>query len=292
MFAIRHQIVAGRSVLFPALLCAVLLIAGCTARFLYDRLDSFIVWQVEDYVELTGEQKQALKADIQEQLNFVRRNEMLRAASLFEQSARDLENNRVTADLLDQRYYAALEIYDDLMLGIVPLSQRFLRSLSATQVDEFFANLDEVNDEMYDEYSGRTAETRERNRNRSAVKSIQEFTGRLDKQQRSMVTDALARMDDASEQWIAYQRLWQQRFRELVVRRPPEAEYHAELTQLFVYPRNLHTEEYRARVHGNRMILNAMLAELFGNLSERQRRKAVRELDGYADLLRDLAAAG
>ena len=275
-----------------ALLCVLLVLTGCTAQFLYNRVDTFIVWQIEDYVGLTGEQKQALKSDIQDRLNFVRENELLRAAEIFERSARDLEANQITAALLDQRYYESLEVYDDLMLGIVPLSQRFLRSLDEDQVEEFFANLDEVNDEMYDEFSGRTAETRERNRNKSAVKSIQEFTGRLKKEQRLLVTEALANMDDASEQWIAYQRLWQEQFRELITQRPPEAEYHDRLTKLFVYPRNLHSEEYRERVQANRMILNAMLEELLGGLSDRQRRRAVRKLDGYAEMMRDLAASG
>lgn len=275
-----------------AVLLSSLLLSSCSSNFFYDKLDTLIVWQVQDYVRLTDPQKRALKADLQVQLDFIRRNEMPRAARLFERSARDLEAGDVTAALLDARYYEALELYDGLLGGIVPLSERFLRSLSEEQVAELFANLDELNDEMYDEYSGSTVAEREKNRNKSAIKSIQGFTGRLSNKQRSLVTDALARMDDASEEWIDYQRLWQSKFRELVQSRPPAKEYRQALTELFVNPRNLHSEEYRQRVHNNRMILNGMLEELLAGLSDRQRKRAVRKLDGYADMLDELAAVG
>ncbi len=272
-------------------ICAALFIASCSTGFLYSKLDTFIVWQVGDYVSLTDAQKSALKADVQAQLEYVRRNEMPRAAAIFEQSARDLDANRVTAELLDRRYDESLLVYDDLIGGIVPLSERLLRSLDEEQIAEFFANLEDANDEMYEEFSGRTPETREKNRNKSAIKSIQEFTGRLSTEQRLLVTDALARMQDASEEWIDYQHLWRNKFRELVEARPPEDEYLRLLTELFVYPRNLHSEEYRQRVHDNRMILNDMLEELLAGLSDRQRGRAVRKLEGYAEMLRELAAA-
>ncbi len=272
-------------------ICAALFLTSCSTGFLYSKLDTFIVWQVGDYVSLTDAQKRALKSDVQAQLEYVRRNEMPRAAAIFEQSARDLDANRVTAELLDRRYDESLLVYDDLIGGIVPLSERLLRSLDEEQIAEFFANLEDANDEMYEEFSGRTPETREKNRNKSAIKSIQEFTGRLSKEQRLLVTDALSRMQDASEEWIDYQRLWRLKFRELVESRPPEDEYLRVLTELFVYPRKLHSEEYRQRVHDNRMILNDMLEELLAGLSDRQRGRAVRKLDGYAEMLRELAAA-
>jgi hypothetical protein len=247
---------------------------------------------VGGYVSLTDAQKQALKADLQERLDFVRLNEMPRMADLLERHAREVATGTVTPSTYDARYREVMALYDEFMLGIVPLSERFLRGLSDAQLEELFTNLAEINDEMYEEYSGRTAEEREKNRNRAALKAIRDFTGRLSDEQELLVTDALARMDDASEEWIAYQREWQRRFRELVESRPPPAEYRRELTQLFVYPRDLHSPEYRARVDANRGIMNAMLAELVASLSDRQRERAVDELGDWVELLRGLAAAG
>ncbi len=268
-----------------------LILGGCSSRFLYDKLDSVIVWRIQSYVSLTDEQKQDLKKDLQVHLDHVRINEMPGAADLLEQSTRELENGTMTSAMLDARYRDAMEVYDDLMLGIVPLVERFLRSLSDEQISEYFANIDEINDEMYEDYSGRTPEAREENRNRSALKMAKRFFGRLSDEQQALITDALARMDDASEEWIGYQRLWQQKFRDLVEERPAAEIYRSRLTDLFVYPRNLHSEEYRTRVDNNRVILNDMLDELFASLTDRQRKRAVKKLNGYTELLRELAKA-
>jgi len=268
-----------------------LILGGCSSRFLYDKLDSLIVWRVQSYVSLTAAQKSNLKADLQEHLYRIRINEMPRAAALIEQSVRQLESGPVTVAMMNARYGEAQQLYDGLMLGIVPLAERFLRSLSEDQISEYFANIDELNDEMYEDYSGRTPEVREENRNRSALKMAQKFFGKLTDEQEVLITGTLARMEDASEEWIDYQRLWQQRFRELIQERPVADIYRARLTDLFVYPRNLHSAEYRARVDGNRAILNGMLEELFASLSDSQRQRAVKKLNGYAELLRELAEA-
>jgi hypothetical protein len=264
---------------------------GCSTKFIYDRIDWFIVWKVQGYVSLNDAQQLALKTDIQERLDVVRRDELPVIATLANQIARDVESGYVPPELIDIRYYEVLTAYDGFMLGIVPLSQRFLAGLEDDQLEEFFGNLADVNDEMYEEYSGRTPEEREENRNKSAIKGMQEYTGRLSEEQREIIRSGLARMEDASEQWIANQAEWQQRFRELAETRPDEVIYMAELTQLLVYPRHFHTEEYLQRVERNRVIFNVLLADLLNSLNERQRGKAVRKLDGYIQVLTRLSTA-
>jgi len=270
-------------------LVAALVVASCTTRFFYDRIDWLIVWKVGDYVTLTDVQREQLQADIQDRLDVLRLGEFPKIASLLDKTAREIEAGPVTPAMLNTRYGEMLGVYDQFMLGIVPLSQRFLAGLSDEQVAEFFANLEEINAEMYEEYSGRTAAEREKNRNKSAIDGMQDWTGRLNKSQRETIRAGLARMEDASQQWIANQREWQQRFRALIVARPDPATFREGLTQLLVYPRYFHSPEYRARVDSNRQILNTMLAELLNGLDDKQRGRVVRKLDNYVALLNRLS---
>ncbi|MEE4184678.1 MAG: DUF6279 family lipoprotein [Gammaproteobacteria bacterium] len=264
-------------------------LAGCSTRFFYDRIDWLIVWKVGDYVTLTDVQRDQLQADIQERLDVLRLGEFPKVAYLLEKTAREIESGTVTPAVIDTRYAEILAVYDQFMLGIVPLAQRFLAGLSEAQLAEFFANLEEVNAEMYEEYSGRTAAEREKNRNKSAIDGMEDWTGRLDESQREIIRAGLARMEDASEQWIANQREWQRRFRDLIVSRPDPATFREGLTQLLVYPRHFHAPEYRARVDANRQIFNGLLAELLDSLDTRQRARAVRKLDNYVALLNRLS---
>lgn len=275
-----------------AVVCLFLAFTACSTNFFYERIDWFVVWRVNGYVSLNEQQKATLKADVNERLQYIRVNDLPRISRLLRKTAMDVNSGYVTVDMIDARYNEMLEEFDRFMLGIVPLSLRLLRSLDEEQVAELFENLDELNDEMYEEYSGRTSEEREKNRNKSAIKSTQRWTGRLSDDQRALITDALARMEDSSEQWIAYQREWQLRFRTLIETRPPEDEYREQLTRLFVYPRSFHSPEYRVIVDSNRAILNDMMAELFTNLSDKQRKLVVGDLDSYADDLILLSVAG
>jgi len=263
--------------------------SACSTRFLYEKLDWFVVWKIGSYVSLQDDQKAELKTGVHDRLEYVRRNDMPRIAEVLRQTGQEVESGNVTAEMIDARYTEMLALVDEFMLGIVPISVKFLRSLDEEQLAELFENLEEINQEMYEEYSGRTPEERKKNRNESSIKGIQRFTGKLSDVQRQLITDSLAGMGDASEQWIEYQREWQHRFRLLVETRPPEDEYRAELTRLFVYPRNFHTPEYRATVDANRLIFNDMMAELISGLTDAQRQRMVKKLAGWVDELIQLS---
>jgi len=270
-------------------LSCLVLLAGCSTRFLYDQLDRLVVWKVNSYVSLSGEQKDGLSERVSDYLNLVRQNDLPQLAAILESTATDVQGNQVTVESLNLGYIDMIALTDRLLAGVVPISAWLLSDLSDEQIAELFENFEELNQDMYEEYSGRSEEERRKNRNRSSIKMTQRFTGRLSREQKDLITGSLAEMEDASEEWIGYQRLWQQRFRDLIEAQPPLQEFEDELEQLFVYPRNMHTAEYRARVDRNRQRFNAMLEELIDGLTDRQRARTVDKLHGYEKMLLKLA---
>ena len=264
-------------------------ITACSTRFLYNKIDTLVVWKMGGYVSLSKPQKEELKRQLSDQLELVRLDQMPRVALVLDTMARDIESGYVTPQMLDDGYRQMLGLMDEFMLGIIPVSEWFLLSLSDEQVAELFENFEELNQEMYEDYSGPTDEERRENRNKSAIKMVQRFAGRLSDEQQLLITDALAQMADSSVEWIDYQREWQRRFRDLVEHPPPSQAFRDELTLLFVYPRNFHTPEYLATVDANRIIFNDMLAELLTGLTDRQRSRVVEKLDGYKEMLTKLS---
>jgi hypothetical protein len=288
---------AGKTVRLPSRLLQliiILLLIGVTTsctRFLYNKIDTFVVWKIGSYVSLSKAQKKELKLQVGDQLELVRQDEMPRVAAVLDEAARGVESDSVTPEMLDDGYQQMLVLMDEFMLGIVPVSEWLLLSLSDEQVEELFENLEELNQEMYEDYSGPTDEERRENRNKSAIKMAQKFTGRLSDEQKLLITESLAKMGDSSEEWIDYQREWQRRFRDLVENPPPSQAFRDELTLLFVYPRSFHTPEYLATVDANRIIFNDMLAELLTGLTDKQRSRVVKKLDGYQEMLTNLSEA-
>ena len=258
----------GRLTILPTLL---LVLSACSTSFFYDRLDTFIVWQVNSYVSLDKAQKTELKRRVSDYLNVIRADEVPRSALLLSAIAADIESGSVTPPMIDARFQEMLAMTEELVNGIVPDAEWLLQSLSEQQIQELAKNLNELNDEMYGEYSGTTEEERRKRRNKSSISAIQRFTGRLTDTQKELVTGALQRMTDSSEQWIEYQREWQRQFIDLLTNAPPGAEFTENLTVLLVYPRSLHPPEYTAAVEANRAIFNDMMAELLNGLTDRQR---------------------
>ncbi len=284
----RVMIAIGRLIALPLML--LLLLSACSTSFFYDRIDTFVVWQVNGYVSLDKEQKTELKRRVSDYLNVVRLDEVPRSALLLSAIAAEIESGTVTPQMIDARFHEMLAMTEELVTGIVPDSEWLLQSLSDEQVQELAKNLDELNDEMYEEYSGTNEAERRERRNKSSISAIQRFTGRLTDAQKKLVTSALERMTDSSEQWIEYQREWQRQFIELVANPPPGEEFREQLTVLLVYPRSLHPPEYRAAVEANRAIFNDMMAELLNGLTDQQRGRMTKTLRDYAETLTRLAA--
>lgn len=289
--AARVKVGLGRLTALPGALALLLFVGACSTNFFYDRIDSLIVWQVNDYVSLDKDQKAELKRRVGDYLNVVRHDEVPRAALLLSAIADEIESGAVTPQMIDARFHDMLAMTEEIMTGIVPDSEWLLQSLSDKQVQELAQNLDELNDEMYGEYSGTTEEERRARRNKSSVSAIQKFTGRLTDPQKELVTGALESMTDSSEQWIEYQREWQRQFIDLITNTPSGAKFRERLTVLLVYPRSLHPPEYRAAVEANRAIFNNMMSDLLNGLSDTQRARMTKTVRGYAETLTRLAAA-
>jgi hypothetical protein len=254
--AARVKVGLGRWTTLSGVLTLLLLLGACSTNFFYDRIDTLIVWQVDDYVSLDKDQKAELKRRIGAYLNVVRHDEVPRTALLLSAIAEEIESGAVTPQMIDARFHEMLAMTEEVMIGIVPDSEWLLQSLSDEQVEELAQSLDELNDEMYGEYSGSTEEERRKRRNKSSISAIERFTGRLTDVQKELVTGA---------------------------------EFREQLTVLLVYPRSLHPAEYRAAVEANRAIFNNMMAELLNGLSDTQRARMTKTVQGYAETLTRLA---
>ena len=138
----------NRGVRRLAVISTVLLFTACSTNFFYERIDWFVVWEVNKYIPLKSEQKATLKADISQRLEEMRSTELPRISGLLQQTALDVNSRYVTAEMIDGRYHEMLAEFDQFMLAIVPISMRLLRSLDEEQVAELFANLEEINKEM------------------------------------------------------------------------------------------------------------------------------------------------
>ena len=92
-----------------------LLAAGCTMSFTYNHLDWLIPWYVDDYVDLSRQQRQLLQGQLGPVLQWHREEELERYLELLDQIEADLAGEVTAAqvevnDLSQSRRTASEEI--------------------------------------------------------------------------------------------------------------------------------------------------------------------------------------
>lgn len=271
-----------------ATLC--LLATGCTAGFVYDRLDWVVSWYVNGLVSLEEPQERLLRDIVRRTLAWHRETQVPRYVELLERLDRETDVP-VTPEYLEQCYQEMLGLMDDFIRHVVPEAAALLRTLDADQIAELGANLEEGNEEMWEEFAGADPGKRLKKRERGAVRAIQRFTGTLGSEQKVLVAERIGGMADVSEQWIERRRHWQQRLLGLLREPPPGAGFEAALRDLALEPDRFDTPDYRRKVEANRAVVMTMMADVTNSLSERQRAHLGRKFTEYAADLRRIGAA-
>lgn len=266
------------------------IVGGCiSTRFIYNQLDWFITWQLSGYFDLEKEQSQQLRATVSRQLEWVRVEQLPAYAELLRAIAGEAGTGELTPSRWEAIYAQMIALFDEFLRHVIPDAVAFLSTLSDDQVEYMIEKLQEENEELAREYSGRTPEQRQRRREKAIIKGMQRFTGRLNGDQKALVSSAVASMYDNSEEWLLGRRLWQQDFRRLLLERPPTPEFEARLLEISIDPNYMDAPEYRAKVEANQRIVLGMMADIIVSLDDKQRQRFQDRMNGFADDFDNLA---
>ncbi len=259
-----------------------LFLAACsTTRFAYNQLDWIVVWYLNGYFSLDDAQEAELREGVNRNLEWHRRNQLPKYAAFARQVDRDLAGP-VTADLLEHRLEQAIEFWDAALNHMLPDVSAFFLMLSDEQIDEFVANLEDNNQELWDDYAGETPEKRLKRRERAAFKGFKRVFGRLNDEQKALIGSYMVNMHDVSEYWIESRRRWQRDFRALVIDRPAEPEFSERLMAMMLDPNRTDDPGYREKVEANKRTFMEMTVALIGILTDKQRDRFSRKMNSFA----------
>ncbi|HJP38535.1 MAG TPA: DUF6279 family lipoprotein [Gammaproteobacteria bacterium] len=251
------------------LLCVFL--SGCSAtRVIYNQFDWALAWYISDYFTLDDEQEDWLDAAIKRNIEWHRRNQLPGYAQLLREFERGVSSGEMTPEKLEYHYITFITLWDEFVVQVMPDVSAFFLMLSRVQVDEFYANLEESNQELWDEYAGKTPQERKKSRQDVGVKIFDRVFAGLTPGQEDLVRSYQSSLHDLSLEWMAGRRQWQQDFRALVLERPTEPEFSARLKDLLLNPNGKDSLQYRQRTDENRRIIMTMIIALREELTDKQ----------------------
>ncbi len=277
---------------YLVLLLAISALGGCiSTQFIYKQLDWVIVWYLSDIFSLNSEQEDQLQTVVQRNLDWIRVEQLPEYARLLRALDGYVKTDTLSVERLEQDYAKVLSLWDAGLKRAMPDAGRFLAGLSLEQVSQFIENAEEKNAELWEEYAGETPEKRKERRTKSAIKTIQRFTGRLNRAQKEFVSSRVAKLHDNSAEWMQGRRQWQMNFHALLKERPPATEFQRRFTALMLNPNTVDRPAYREQVEANQEMIFGMLIDLVSRLDDGQRRRLSRRINKFADDFQALAEA-
>jgi hypothetical protein len=272
-----------------SLIALALFLGGCSAiRTVYNQADYIAAWRVDDYFDLSDEQKRVFRAEFARAHAWHRATQLTGYAGLLEAI-----NGRLTRGPQPQD---AAWVVDSVKAQSRPLVQHtyrdaaaFLATLSEDQIAAARRRFERDNREFARSHGvGASAETQKRLRAERDLDSIEHWTGPLDREQRTRFA-ALSEAQPLDAAFRQQDRMRRQREFLALLRERHDARFADRLRDWLLdwnanRPADLtaHIEDYQ-RAH------RSMLLAVFAELRPDQRGKVSERLHFYIAVMRDLA---
>jgi len=274
-----------RSVLKTSLLAALLLLGACSSTtFVYNRLDFFVPWYLDDYVDLDSQQRRELDQLLTPFLAWHRTEELPRYLGLLRVIETDLQRPLQPADI--ERIFDGMQ---DAWLRLESASLDWLLALgdalSERQVQAFLAELARQQEELKEEYLERSEPEFRDDTYDDLEDNLQEWLGRLDDTQRERLQRASAEFERIDTVWLAERAAWLQQLAVLLQRRPGWQEA---LREAIAGREETADPRYLEGVRHNLALAFAAIADVLNSRTARQDahlREKLGELQGDLELL-------
>lgn len=280
-----------RTLLAIPLLACVLVVSGCSTRFIYNRLDTFAGWYFESLVSLNDGQRTELRAWLGRTLAWHRESELQRYATFVSDTSALAAQPapRETYDSMRARFQG---LVDDLITKTAPEASRLLLGLSPQQVDELIANLEKKARESTEENATAVAKNAWRPKQvKDLTKQLKRWTGAATAQQKDLIAATIAQLEPTYEDWAESQRSWREALRQALLsqRQSEDDSAASQVLALLEDPDRHWTPGYAEKVARNRERYQDLLVALDASLTPAQRAHLRKELDKLAHTLTRLA---
>lgn len=267
----------------------VVLVTGCSTRLVYPRLDTLVGLYLRNLVSLDDRQDAQLARVLEHNLEWHRREELGRYDAFLREMADEVQRG-LTRDALEAASRRAETYWRRIFEQAAPGYAEIASTLTEPQVRELLRNLERRDEKTWQEFAGRTAEERLRDRERSVRKGIERIVGDLDDRQRRLIADYARDARPFMFEWRENRGRWREALADaLAARSGDRRAFDAQMNVLIAQPDQLWTDEYRKALQRSREDFLDLLLRLDATLTVAQRTTARERLLDLADDVRSLA---
>jgi hypothetical protein len=267
----------------------VLFLSACSSTtFVYNRLDIILPWYLDDYVDLSREQKNSLDGLLQPFLGWHRQEELPQYVLMLSDIEASLDRPvslEVVADIYTTAEAAWLRLEDRSIEWLLKLGDE----LSEEQINEFLAVLGEEQEEYEEKYLPRSDEEYREESYENFADGLGDYLGRLSSNQREILHGASTQLQRMDSFWLQERAQWIDDLTQLLRREPGWKQQLRDLKN----NRDEHVApEYSAIYTHNLVVIETAIAEVVDSRSEKQDKRLRRKIKNLREDLEGLIAQG
>lgn len=267
-----------------AALLLTLLAAGCTMSFTYNHLDWLIPWYVDDYVDLSRQQRQLLQGQLGPVLQWHREEELERYLELLDRIEADLAGEVTTAQVRSwaDEIIAAAERVEENMVSV---ALQFGATLSDEQLAEFMESVWEEHREYEEEFLGRTDEEYIEENKDNLEEFLERFTGRLNDEQDAVLLRAAESLQRFDGVWLEDHEQWLNTLGPLLQRKPG---WEDAVREAYANRTLRRSQQYEELLEYNMGVVSQAIADVLNRLNDKQRKHLDDEIEDFRSLVQRL----
>ncbi|MFT5294562.1 MAG: putative HicB family RNase H-like nuclease [Colwellia sp.] len=264
-----------------------LLLSACSFSFIYNNLDWWSNWYLDDYVKLTQEQQQVFDTTFDEIHSWHRQTQLkeyyLQLTLLKGQVNGGITKNDLKAHLANIR-----EHWFVLREKAKPQLISLIDTLSKSQRQQVIDEIENVNNERIEDRDEITKEEWYKETCQERQKEFKKWVGKLSKDQKAKICNFVKEYSSTFTHRMEYRIKWHSDFKQALIMDITKPQYEVMLTELISNPESLKSNEYISLSEKNSEILVKMFHYVLNNLTVKQRNRFNNEIDDYIDDFRAL----
>ena len=266
------------------IVAVVIVVVGCSTRFIYFHLNWLIPWYISDYISLDREQKNMLEKRLLAQLEWHCRTQLPVYAEALRALGNDVADPENPIDIERFRFHYArfMELWKALLREIAPDVTDLLLTASDEQINELFATLAKRNQEFREKYVDLPANELDKNRQERMLKRVDYWISDPTPLQIQAVAEWNATLMPIAEQWLQNRERVQVHARTVLDKRTDSPEFRKEMFDLVVYSERLRTEAYQQKIDFNTDVTLKFMVQLDRLLTPDQRQHLLKRIESLA----------
>ncbi|WP_417537230.1 DUF6279 family lipoprotein [Marinomonas sp.] len=274
---------------FPLILVFSFLLSACSSSFMYNNIDWLLYWYVDDYVDLSSDQKAALDKHIVAWQHWHRSTELEKYQTQLKSLRIKLESGPLNEEQWLSEFEQAQQHLNRFRTKVAPELADLAQLLSAEQVEALLVAWNKKRQARQSESEKRTEEERLIRREERLAEFIEDNVGRLTQQQTDTVSYYALKFITTTNGRTEYQTTLQNVVRDIFAHRD-KPEFTPRLVALISDPDQYKTAQYKAESARNARLYAQMLAELNLSFTHKQKLTLDTQLEEWINLIDDLVS--